>query len=56
MRGFRSDASAQQFLDASSRVGNLFRPRRHLLTAVAYRAAMRERVTTWRAVAGLRAA
>jgi putative transposase len=56
MRGFRSVASAQQFLDAFSRVGNLFRPRRHLLTAVAYRAAMRERVATWRAVAGLRAA
>ncbi len=56
MRRFRSAPSAQRFLDAFTRVGNLFRPRRHLLTAVGYRAAMRERVATWRAVAGLRAA
>ena len=56
MRRFRSAASAQRFLDAFSRVGNLFRPRRHLLTAAAYRATMRERAATWRAVAQLRAA
>ncbi len=56
MRRFKSSASTQRFLDAFTRVGNLFRPRRHLLTAVDYRAAMRERVATWRAVAGLRAA
>ncbi len=56
MRRFKSAASAQRFLDAFSRVGNLFRPRRHLLRAHQYRAAMRERVATWREVAGLRAA
>jgi putative transposase len=56
MRRFRSPASAQRFLDAFTRVGNLFRPRRHLLSAAAYRAAMRERVIVWREVAGLRAA
>jgi putative transposase len=56
MRRFRSVASAQRFLDALSRVGNLFPPRRHLLGAGAYRAAMRERVATWREIAGLRAA
>ncbi len=56
MRRFKSSASAQQVLDAFSRAGTLFRPRRHLLTAAAYRATMRERVATWRAVAGLRAA
>ncbi len=56
MRRFRSAASAQRFLDAFSRVGSLFRPRRHLLSAGAYRATMRERVAAWRAVAGLRAA
>ncbi len=56
MRRFKSVASAQRFVDAFSRVGNLFRPRRHLLTAAEYRATMRERVATWRAVAGLRAA
>jgi hypothetical protein len=42
--------------DAFTRVGNLFRPRRHLLSAGAYRATMRERAATWRAVAGLPAA
>ena len=38
MRRFKSLASAQRFLAAFSRVTNLFRPRRHLLTAGAYRA------------------
>jgi putative transposase len=56
MRRFRSPASTQRFLDAFTRVGNLFRPGRHRLTAVAYRATMQERVATWREVAGLRAA
>ncbi len=56
MRRFRSTASAQRFLDAFSRVANLFRPGRHLLSAVAYRATMRERAATWGEVAGLRAA
>ncbi len=56
MRRFRSAASAQRFLDAFSRVGNLFRPRRHLLSAHEYRATMCERMATWCAVAGLRAA
>ena len=56
MRRFKSPLSAQRFLDAFSRVGNLFRPGRHRLTAPAYRATMRERTATWRAVAGLRAA
>ena len=56
MRRFRSVPSAQQFLDAFSRVSNLFHPRRHLLSAGAYRATMRGRVATWREVARLRAA
>jgi len=56
MRCFKSVPSAQRFLDAFSRVANLLRPGRHRLTAPAYRATMRERVATWRAVAGLRAA
>ncbi len=54
MRRFRSAASAQRFLDAFSRVGNLFRPGRHRLSASEYRAAMQERVAAWRDVAGLR--
>ena len=53
MRGFRSAASAHRFLDAFRCVANLFRPRRHLLSAAAYRATMRERVATWRDAAGL---
>ena len=56
MRRFKSAASAQRFLTAFSRVGNLLRPGRHRLAAAAYRAAMRERVATWHAVVGLRAA
>jgi putative transposase len=56
MRRFKSSPSAQRVLDAFARVCTRFRPGRHLLTAEAYRAAMRERVATWRAVAGLRAA
>lgn len=46
MRRFKSSTSAQQFLNAFNRVGNLFRPRRHLLAAAAYRATMHERVAT----------
>ena len=56
MRRFRSSASAQRFLDAFSRVGNLFHPGRHRLRAHEYRATMRERGATWRQIAGLRAA
>ena len=56
MRRFKSATSAQRFLDAFSRVGNLFRRGRHRLGAAGYRAAMRERVAVWREVAGLRAA
>ena len=56
MRRFKSVESAQRLLDAFSRVGNLFRPGRHGLTAAAYRATMQERDATWRDVAGLRAA
>lgn len=56
MRGFESAVSAQQFLDAFSRVCGLFRPGRHRLAAVTYRAIMRERVATWREAVGLRAA
>jgi transposase-like protein len=56
MRRFRSAVSAQRFLEAVARVGNLFRPGRHRLTAAAYRATMWERRASWREVAGLRAA
>lgn len=56
MRRFKSAPSAQRFLDAFSRLGNLFRPGRHRLSAAAYRATMRERLAMWHEVAGLRAA
>jgi putative transposase len=56
MRRLKSAVSAQRVLDAFTRVCNLFRPGRHRLAAAAYRATMRERVATWREVAGLRAA
>jgi putative transposase len=56
MRRFKAAASAQRFLDAFSRIANLFRPGRHRLTAAAYQATMRERLATWRDVAGLGAA
>jgi putative transposase len=56
MRRFKSGASAQQFLEAFSRVANLFRPRRHLLGVAAYRAIICERAATRRQVAGLQAA
>ena len=56
MRRFKSSMAAQRFVDAFSRVSNLFRPGRHRLSAAAYRATMRERVAIWREVAGLRAA
>jgi putative transposase len=56
MRRFKSAVSAQRFLDAFSRVGNLFRPGRHRLSTHAYRAIMGERVATWGEVTELRAA
>ena len=56
MRRFKSAVSAQRFLDAFSRVGNLSRPGRHRLTAAGYRATMRERLATWREAAGLQPA
>ena len=56
MRRFQSAPSAQRFLAAFSRVGTLFRPGRHRLGAASSRAIMRERVATWRAVAGRHAA
>ena len=53
MGRFRSPSSAQQFLSAFARVSNLFRPRRHLLTAVQYHATLQDRFATWQKVAGL---
>ena len=50
MQRFKSPAQAQRFLTAFSSVCNLFRPRRHLLTAAAYRTALQDRLRLWREV------
>jgi putative transposase len=50
MQRFKSPAQAQRFLSAFSRTCNLFRPRRHLLSAADYRTTMRERFEVWREV------
>ena len=48
MQLFKSPAQAQRFLTAFSRTCNLFRIRRHLLTADNYRARMRDCFQIWR--------
>lgn len=49
-RRFESPAQAQRFLNVFSRTCNLFRLRRHLLTASDYRAMMKNRLRIWREV------
>ena len=53
MRRFKSPGHAQRFLAAYGPIAGHFRPRRHLLTAAAYRQTRDQRFVTWRAVAGL---
>lgn len=50
MRCFKSIAQAQTFLSTFSRICNLFRPRRHLLSAAEYRTMMKARFQIWREV------
>ena len=50
MGRFRCPISAQRFLSAFARVCNLFRPRRHLLSASEYRATLQERFAAWHEV------
>ncbi len=52
MRRFKSPGHAQRFLAAYGPIAGHFRPRRHRLTAIAYRQARHERFATWRAVTG----
>ncbi len=52
MRRFKSPGHAQRFLAAYGPIASHFRPRRHRLTAAAYRQARHERFATWRAVTG----
>jgi putative transposase len=47
MQGFKSARHAQRFLSAYGPIAQHFRPRRHLLSAVAYRQEMRNRFESW---------
>jgi putative transposase len=53
MKGFRSTGRAQRFLAAFSGISPHFRPRRHLMTASAYRAEMTIRFAIWDQVTGV---
>lgn len=53
MGRFRSPPSTQRFLSAFARAANLFRLRRHLVSAPEYRLTLQKRFATWREVAGL---
>ncbi len=55
MRRFKSPGHAQRFLAAYGPIAAHFRPRRHRLTADAYRETRQERFATWRAVTGMAA-
>ena len=55
MGRFRCPISAQRFVSAFARISNLFRPRRHLLTAPEYRSTLQDRFATWREAARLTA-
>ena len=50
MQRFKSPAQAQRFLPAFRYTCNLFRPRRHLLSAAKYRTTMRDRFQIWREI------
>jgi len=52
MRRCKSPGQAQRFLASYGPIASHFRPRRHRLTAAAYRATSAERFATWRAVTG----
>ncbi len=52
MRRFKSPGHAQRFLAAYGPIAGHFRPRRHRLTAAAYRETRTERFQTWHAVTG----
>jgi len=52
MRRFKSPGHAQRFLASYGPIAAHCRPRRHRLTAVAYRATRDQRFATWRAITG----
>jgi putative transposase len=52
MQGFKSPGHAQRFLSAYGPIAQHFRPRRHLLSASAYRHEMRQRFESWGEITG----
>jgi putative transposase len=52
MQRFKSAGHAQRFLSAYGPICQHFRPRRHLLSASAYRQEMRQRFASWAEVTG----
>jgi putative transposase len=52
MQGFKSPGHARRFLAVYGPVAQHFRPRRHLLSAPAYRQEMRNRFESWAAITG----
>jgi putative transposase len=56
MQGFKSPGHAQRFLAAYGPIAQHFRPRRHRLSASAYRHEMRHRFDTWQELTTLRTA
>ncbi|MFF8919344.1 IS6 family transposase, partial [Streptomyces sp. NPDC015032] len=52
MKGFRSVGTAQRFLASFSQISPHFRPRRHRMTAPAYRTEMTSRHTVWHQITG----
>jgi putative transposase len=56
MQGFKSAGHAQRFLAAYGPIAQHFRPRRHLLSAPAYRQEMRNRFESWAEITGTKRA
>jgi putative transposase len=52
MQGFTSGGHAQRFFSAYGPIAQHFRPRRHLLSAAAYRKEMRQRFASWADMTG----
>jgi putative transposase len=53
MQRFKSPGHAQRFLAAYSPIRQHFRPRRHLVSALAYRQELQQRFHTWRDITNL---
>jgi putative transposase len=51
-QGFKAAGHAPRFLSAYGPLAHHFRPRRHLLSAAAYRAEMRHRFESWAEITG----